>query len=201
MPNWCDGYLVITGPPADIKKFKRFAKEPGKDGQLLDANKFIPYPKKFQKLDEKYQKQFSKEESLRNKENYYDMDDYQKRYFDFLNPRKSWEMRDGYNRGGYEWCVSNWGSKWNFCRVSLTEDITEEDTSSLEYSFESAWSPLVPVVAKMAEMFPTLCFEYKYAEPGIGFIGLLYCENGKVMIDDCHDMTPEEYAEWCGEEY
>jgi len=50
----------------------------------------------------------------------------------------------------------------------------------LEYSFECAWSPALPVILKMSEMFPKLKFDLSYEEEGRGFKGKFVCKNNKV---------------------
>jgi hypothetical protein len=37
--------------------------------------------------------------------------------------------------------------------------------------FDTAWSPPIPVIAKLASMFPDHTFELKYFEGGMGFSG------------------------------
>ena len=47
MPNWCECDLEILGIKKELKRFSRFAKtKKGKEINVLDTNKFIPYPKK-----------------------------------------------------------------------------------------------------------------------------------------------------------
>jgi len=191
MPNWCENILEISGPAEDIKRFKEFAGS--EENECLDANKFIPYPEEYKKQDEIVRNMREKEDALREMADYNKMDSYQQRYFDFKNPRNSWNMKDGYNSGGYEWNINNWGSKWNFCQPELFD----EGETHLWYSFESAWSPLCQVIIKMAEMFPTLSFVYKYAEPGVGFAGMLRCKNGETVEDVSYDwnMKNESFLE------
>lgn len=96
MPNWCECELEIEGN-GDIKKFKTYAKT---GENVLDTNKFIPYPKKYKNQDNKakeWQQEFDK---LKTKE--------QRQEWLKNNPR----IKDGFNSGGYEWCMLNWGTKW-----------------------------------------------------------------------------------------
>ena len=88
------------------------------------------------------------------------------------------EAVEDYNNIGYDWCIANWGSKWGAYDVEL-----QEDEAELFYTFNSAWSPILPVVKKMAEMFPELTFDYRYYEGGMGFHGVLRIEKGKVVIE------------------
>lgn len=166
MPNWCECDLEIRGNAKRLKEFIKFAKT---RGSVLNTNKFIPYPKKFADLDRKAQK-------LGKKGKY---------------------IKDGFNSGGYEWCIQNWGTKWGICHAELREasvdacafsgavheKLQKGNTSRLEYGFDCAWSPPIPVILKMSEMFPELDFELRYFECGAAFQGLYRCRAGKVSDD------------------
>jgi Ferredoxin-like domain in Api92-like protein len=88
--------------------------------------------------------------------------------------------KDGFNSGGYEWCLTNWGTKWGICTPELTER-----KKSLLYGFECAWSPPVPLIRKMGEMFPALSFKLKYFEAGMAFQGVFEMREGHCSIDEC----------------
>jgi len=162
MPNWCENELYVEGSKEELEKFV----EQAKGEKVLDFNKFIPYPQKFAEADKKARKWEKK------------------------NP-KSWENRpkDGYNSGGYEWCIKNWGTKWNACHLHFyeenPEDLSYKDEGKLFFKFDTAWSPPAPIVQKMGEVFPKLKFTLLYFECGSAFQGMLRIENGKVTEDKC----------------
>ena len=135
MPNWVTNDLIITGNNADLQKFKKLAKE-GKD--VLSANKFIPYPKEYLAMD------IIAEEKNKLSD---------KKGNDYSN-----HIKDGYNSGGYDWCIQHWGTKWGFVDPQLKKQKNDE----LYYYFETAWSPPDPLIEKMSKMFPKLVFELKY---------------------------------------
>lgn len=87
--------------------------------------------------------------------------------------------RDGYNRGGYEWCIEHWGTKWGICNPKLVSKRTRQ----LKYTFDCAWSPCCPIVHKMSELFPKLKFKLRYFECGITFQGTFICENSEILED------------------
>ena len=154
IPNWCNNNLTIKGPYKELERFKKFAKGNGKN-ELISANNFIPYPEKFKELDEYAESKEAKEMELKTNKS----------------------IKDGYNSGGYEWCIKNWGTKWDFDDVELAYDSDNE----LDYVFDTAWSPPGPVVEKMGKLFPELTFKLKYSEEGVGFKGELKVQNGKVV--------------------
>ena len=102
-------------------------------------------------------------------------------------------LPDGFNSGGYDWCCSNWGSKWGISDSSLPDEEYDEKVGKLFYGFQSAWSPVGPLIIKMSEMFPKLLFNYKYYEGGGGFRGIFICKAGNVKKSKQYD-----YKGWKG---
>lgn len=149
MPNWCSNNLHVEGPKESLDTFETLLKTGEGD---LDFNLFIPYPKRYKALDD-----IAKEVTEKLKKeagNPYHID---------------WSKipKDGYNQGGYDWCISNWGTKWNACEASIdrTSDV------SMSGWFDTAWSPPLGVLKAMSEKFPDLKFELNYSEEGMGFKG------------------------------
>lgn len=93
----------------------------------------------------------------------------------------------------YSWAVENWGTKWDAvdCRVSKEMIVPPEggDGDSpnskmyVQYTFETAWSPPIPVIKKLGQMFPKAKFKLRYFEGGVGFQGTLIIKKGKVIED------------------
>jgi len=165
MPNWCDGTLTITALIKDkdkrellLKAFKGFAKE---GDRVLSTNRFIPYPEKYKKLDRLCEKWEDKKEALDKKGVKDSFKEAEKLYGKY--------PKDGFNLGGYEWCNKNWGTKWGFCDTSLTDDDLDEDATFVGYNFQTAWSPISPVIKVMSKAFPDLNFEYRYNEESQAF--------------------------------
>ena len=77
----------------------------------------------------------------------------------------------------YDWCVDQWGTKWNAggsdnedMIVDYDEDV--DDTGIALFTFSSAWAPPVGVFQKLKELHPDLYIQGRYYEPGVGFFGL-----------------------------
>jgi hypothetical protein len=159
MPNWCECDLYIQGASARIDEFLRLVK--GEESNF-DFDRLIPYPEHFKKLD-----QVAAE-------------------WDKLHPLprtgESWKERpkDGYNQGGYEWCIKNWGTKW----PPKCAEVSRSALELVEISFATAWSPPTPVIQRAAELFPELRFELRYFECGSMFNGMFACEHGTVVTDE-----------------
>lgn len=167
MPNYCDQDLWITGPTEELKKFKAFAKEDIEHFNifngtyflqefLLSANKFIPYPQGYRDQDK-----FSIEQS-----------------------KKGIYVPDGFNSGGYEWCVNNWGTKWGICDCVLSREKLGKKDGKLFYKFHSAWSPCNKIISAMAERFPELLFKLKYYEMGCGYKGIFVIKGWTIILDE-----------------
>ena len=178
MPNWCECELTVTGPEADLTRFKETAREKypqeGETPRVLDENSFLPYPAKFRKKDER-RREWAKENSIGG------------------DPRNGLKEgvsysdcpKDGFNSGGYEWCIANWGTKWGICEPA----VVEESPRLAAYTFSCAWGPCLPVIEKMGEMFPTLRFVLNYYEGGMCFQGTLVVEDGETTHDESREYN------------
>ena len=153
MPNWCVNKLTVKGPKAECARFFRTASRlaphervierlNGREPAVLDFNAFIPYPAHFVALDDVAEVEHKK---------------------------GNFEVKDGFNHGGYEWCIKHRGTKWNVDCVRHGNVL----------HFDTAWSPPLPVMAAMATRFPALTFTLRYYECGAGFQGKTVWCSGK----------------------
>ncbi len=78
----------------------------------------------------------------------------------------------------YDWNCLHWGTKWNACEPNLVRK-----GNRLLYCFDTAWSPPIPVVSKLASMFPELSFTLRYFEGGMGFKGTVIYKHGVEVSD------------------
>ncbi|MBX9578998.1 MAG: hypothetical protein K2X87_01710 [Gemmataceae bacterium] len=134
---------------------------------LFDFNRFVPYPEEWERMD-------------REREGFFDR-------WRGLSPAERENATippDGFNSGGYEWCVENWGTKWNACGVQIGERSEWTGDVSQDLHFETAWSPPEPVIKRAAELFPDLTFTLRYFERGAAYNGMLRCEGGEVTFDE-----------------
>lgn len=60
----------------------------------------------------------------------------------------------------YDWCIKHWGTKWN----SYENIQIDADT----ITFNTAWEAPVPIIAKLAEMYPEAEIEHWWADEDIG---------------------------------
>ena len=78
----------------------------------------------------------------------------------------------------YEWRIKHWGTKWNF-----TETKMHKVEENIEYSFNTAWSPPIKVVAAMAKRFPELHIELKFWEMGAAYQGTYKWKEGRLIYE------------------
>jgi hypothetical protein len=83
-----------------------------------------------------------------------------------------------------DWCMENWGTRWNIKAYIDHEDIANENevgigfTHSVSIKFESAWSPPLEAFEKISRLYPSLYFELNYAEEAMDFFGITKYKNG-----------------------
>lgn len=176
MPNWCSNSITIYGDKADIKALANLLKT-GKSP--FDFELFIPYPEKYAVLDK-----IAKTAH----------DELMKKYKSGDEVDFGSLPRDGYNHGGYDWCCVNWGTKWNACDALVDIDRHGE---SMTIEMDTAWSPPIPVIAKMAEMFPKLSVHLNYEEPGMCFAGnASFCKGKCTEAQEYRTEPEEDEEEW-----
>lgn len=81
----------------------------------------------------------------------------------------------------YEWCVKNWGTKWD-----LSEMEFEASDEGVRIYSQTAWCPPLAGITKISEEYNLLHFSVDYSEEGMGFKGYAEIENG-----NCEDKCIE----------
>jgi hypothetical protein len=93
----------------------------------------------------------------------------------------------------YDWCVKNWGTKWD-----VDGAIDTDTENELVYMFDSAWSPPINAFIKISKDFPDLSFTLEYEEPGMCFEGTAEFQDGD-FSDDCREIQCG-ICSFCGDE-
>lgn len=146
MPNFCNNILEVYGDKDKLEAF--LSKTKGENG-ALDFNSIIAYPEEYKKLDDIAEVERSK---------------------------GNFEVKDGYSSGGYEWCIKNWGTKWN-----AIDPHVELDSDKAVIIFDTAWSPPEEAIEKASNMFEDLEFILYYSEPGNDFSGKITYHKGDII--------------------
>jgi len=72
----------------------------------------------------------------------------------------------------YNWCWDNWNTKWNACEVERDiEHYSHGKFTTVEYRFQTAWSPPEKVVEKLRKDWPKLEIHGGYVGEGYEFCG------------------------------
>lgn len=89
----------------------------------------------------------------------------------------------------YDWSCQNWGTKWNACDTQIN------DLYTADIYFNTAWSPIPELIAKLAEQHPECDFKYEYAEEQAGlYAGYRNFENGEIVSgEDYPELSKEAY--------
>lgn len=104
----------------------------------------------------------------------------------------------------YNWCIANWGSKWN--SYGYTADSGFKDG---KLTFLTAWSAPHPILQKLSEMYPEIEITHEWADEDIGTncgryayydgerIEEYYPESNKERIEFAARVMNSDPSEWC----
>lgn len=148
MPNYCNNVVEIRGPQKVVKALV---------DHKLDFQKIHPYPKD---LDITAGRE-GPDDSVEQKA---------------LVAKEKANLKKYGHKNWYDWCVSEWGTKWNAggvdseMVVDFDEDVDNQGTAL--FHFDTAWAPALGVLQKLKDNHPELSIECRYWEPGVGFMGV-----------------------------
>jgi hypothetical protein len=152
MPNWCNNILTVSGTASSVNKF---VKEVQRD-VTYPGEKKVHLPFSFEKI-------CPTPEALKN-------DEWQNNAIIAEANTKKY----GY-KGWYDFHCDEWGTKWE-----LSSDTTvRKDKGKVTYSFQTAWSPPVPLITKASKLYPDLKFELRFCEEGMEFDGVFTARRGR----------------------
>ena len=99
----------------------------------------------------------------------------------------------------YDWCVTNWGTKWDVTNVFVQDD-TEED--AVTFAFDTAWGPPVEAFRHWAEQDGRVTYRLSFIEEGLMFVGW-DSYDGEYFDTDIvnHEDDAERYWEIAAEEF
>lgn len=217
MPNWVQNDISLSGEEEDIKKVLELVKSEESD---FDFNKIIPMPKEleiasssdndfaiicyisnkltipFEQLDKRYLKyvtnMFNKNFASDIYERLFDRTDDMDRLYE-LGKICCENIRNYGHVDWYDWCIDNWGTKWNACDVYAGDNFI---------SFQTAWNVPDPIF----EAFAYLCdkynvtFEGEYADEDRGHnSGHISSEHGITEYADNSHEALSAYIDLWGE--
>ena len=176
MPNHCDHDFWISGPTDVVNHI--LATHLDAHG-AINADSVIPYPVIFKTMDEARHKWT---------ETYF-KDDYGIAPKDGVDAQTIPPCpKDGFNSGGYEWCVEQWGTKWGcYDGRGITDvPLKSPKTRKVQLGFLTAWSPALPVYNALAKMYPNCNFKVAFYEQGAAYSGWITWHKG-ARINEKHN--------------
>lgn len=187
MPNHVENIITLKGDEKEIREMLEAIKNDDFGLGTLDFNKIIPMPeslniesgsitdrglKAYRGFIEVYIFGRSATDALKALE-----DIPVKSEEIFLHqrtdiPRDEWKLgktawNNIQNYGAptwYEWCINNWGTKWNAYGYDENADYSGNEN----LWFQTAWSAPHPILQKLSEMYPDITFEHEWADEDLG---------------------------------
>ena len=212
MPNHCSNHLTVSGSEKEMKSFydslKSIPEEDQSDDdkieRVFDFSDFIPMPESLHITSGSNVTRAL--EALKGEANIGPGSDYPHITEEHLEEAKTYLSNvEKYGHGDwYNWANHYWGTKWNaYDSYAL---VVEDDCFVV--SFCTAWSPPMPVLEKICELFPNLTIEMEYQEEGMGFAGIAGSNPGEEPYDNegelnylsscCNvDVNDDKHEEWC----
>lgn len=188
MPNHVANHISLQGDPEKIRSMLEAIQSDELGVGSVDFNKIIPMPKSlnieagsrtdrglkaYRNFIEVYTFGRSADDTLKALENIPAESEkvFLRQRTDIR--REEWELgKTAWNNirqfgtpTWYEWCVRNWGTKWNAYGYD-EGGVDYHDGDSLR--FQTAWSAPHPVLEKLTEMFPDIELEHEWADEDIG---------------------------------
>lgn len=184
MPNHCTNMLEVSGPPADLERFRE-AMDGGtfEDGSPnpLDFEKIIPMPPSvrdtegldslvrhadrgtpFQDIPgDEVSRYVGESRGIR--PGFQDASAVEAAYATLLENR-----RVHGHAGWHAWASERWGTKWTAYSQLPVASGCDDGVSWLLYEFTTAWSPPEPVIEAMSAAWPSLSFQLEWREEGGG---------------------------------
>jgi len=108
-------------------------------------------------------------------------------------------MPDDQRDNWYDWCTTNWGTKWPENDLLILDD-TEED--SITFSFDTAWGPPIEAFRYWAQQDSRVTYRLAYVETGMAFVGW-HSYDGEYFDEDFadHGTDADRYWEMAQEEF
>ena len=204
MPNCVTNQITFGKEEKDLAEFQRMAESLRMDGEYLgtiDFNKLKPMPAELNiiagskterglKNYRKYLAESAAISKMQPKVSDNERSDAEKEHCHKWEKIKeedpeSWSLGEkayqNIRKYGcptwYEWCIQNWGTKWNaFNCVSL-------DDKSSTMQFDTAWGDVRELVKMISEKYPKQKIHYRWADEDIGSnVGEIYFYDGQPTV-------------------
>jgi len=223
MPNWCDNYLSITGPQESLDELVEQMKQPyqvitqdwktkeiqesTREGEFLmwniirpiDTDSYFGLAEMKAEQDKLVLAQLDPDpavadpkleaeqlgQALAEKLTNFDVGSVIEQFHADIATKEDW----------YHWNIRNWGTKWELSDA----DVSRNSPTNLTVTYQTAWSPAVEAVDKLAQQYPMLTFFTRAIEEGMDFAFELTWENGErgdeIDLEINHDLKMSIWGE------
>lgn len=207
MPNHVQNRLKIVGKKEQVEEVLNAIKG---DNEVIDFNKIVPMPKE---LDIESSSEGEIGMSVIKQKIGVDINPLEKHYADMYESldenRKEHIIDAGFSfirnivKYGhptwYEWCRSNWNTKWNAYDTELKDDN--------EIWFRTAWNNVAErIIRKLSLIFPNVTFKYSFSDEDVacncgnanfknGFGTLSFLDNHSKEALDLYKELHPKYAD------
>ena len=174
MPNHITNRLEIRGTTEEVKAVRDFLK-PKKDSDIdqehrkcyIDFNSIVKKPKIIQEVggiccgtEDAVKRVFGKQTYFHSENRVKDMF----KRWTAKEKKQFLKACEAYAKTGYiywyDWCLDNWGTKWNAYGQKIIRDNLIE--------FETAWSNVIDLMKMVSAKFPKVSFYYEWADEDTG---------------------------------
>ena len=167
MPNWCENKLLIKADGSEaLDDFKRL------EGLLKET---LKYDSKTSYVDNLLDSIICMPDVLKD-----------------TSRDSPYKLPSGDTVWWYDWCIDNWGTKWDASDCIMYYDPLCGGTmpsNQMKFTFLTAWAPPIAWLEKVAAIFPNVWLKLEYDEPGMMFRGVA-CGRGEI-IDEEEDYSNE----------
>jgi len=159
MPNWTKCTLEVYGNEDQVNDFIKKAVYTHQDGETapIACEAFVPCP----------------QELTDTMAGSYGIDDPKQKE---LEAKEKANLAKYGHKNWYDWKKENWGVKWGLCDAT----ITEQGAGYITYEFNTPWCAPQAWLAKVAKMYPRVCFDLGYVLEGYEGCGRYIYENGEL---------------------
>ena len=106
------------------------------------------------------------------------------------------DEESGFPPTWYKWRCEHWGDKWNAVDTAVVQG-----EGGIQLKFETAWSPPVPILERVAERFPELKIVGEYEDGQMNFAGWFSMHGGNIEHKNTTEERFGEYYRQCEMEH
>lgn len=197
MPNWCYNQMTVRGNTSDLRAFVESiyvpANETEKTEAKLSLSSLFPIPAELMEYNAPLSARKTGVVNERGLEETVPLTDEERE-------QVIRDLRTKYGSSDwYDWCCSNWGTKWGDCDTRLDTNESDEhngvpqlpeNTVAIGVYYETAWSPADGLIAEVSRKHPNLLFQVVSTEEAEQFAGWSIFHAGQIIGSGSGEIEP-----------